>query len=249
MAHSQIPPGQVPLLRFPRELRNLIYARLLVRQDPIVVLSEYRDGFEMTVRGYQSSNRERLGFALAVMTANKQIHDEAVMTLYSRNSFRFFGDSSFPHFLQMIGPAQAALLRSLEARYPGLDDDSTSSLLGHSTSSADTNLVGLARPQCDLIVVNCSGLTSITMTIDVTRNALARMLKGPVRVGDMEAGIEAVDASLRNISSLKKITAKIYERDPDAEPVASVVAAMRRHGWTVRACFWGIDDKLMKVYD
>ncbi|KAI9147062.1 hypothetical protein HJFPF1_13093 [Paramyrothecium foliicola] len=234
------------LFSFPSEVRNFIYAKLLVHAEPIRILSLYlEDG--NSVRGYRNIDRDGLGLDLAILTSNHRIRDEANVVFYSHNAFRFSGDTCFPRFLEMIGPSNAALLRKIEIRFPGLSHDSCWSLVNNSRLPEARNLAGLSKPVCDLLVNNCGGLTTIKMAINATPNALTRAFKGPLTIEDMEAGVDAINARLRTIPTLRRIHAKVYEDNPNEDAVATVLAMMCSYGWVVSAHFQGQFDRLGSI--
>jgi hypothetical protein len=151
----------------------------------------------------------------------------------------------------MIGPSNTALLRHVDIRFPGLGVSAVHNLImrNRGPESPSTDLVHLSGPPCDLVVSNCSGLTSITLAVNVTDCVFEKTLKGPLTIENVAAGIEAIDRRLRQILTLRKITVRIYEKEPTEEPVASVLAIMRRHGWIVSAHFWAQNDKIMNIDD
>ncbi|RAK97629.1 uncharacterized protein BO80DRAFT_467671 [Aspergillus ibericus CBS 121593] len=107
----KIRPTAVPFLRFPYDIRIIIYRFILVHQA-IVIRSEpsvdiTQDQFRLR-RQYNPS-----GNPLALLIANRQVYEEARMVFYSLNAFYFLYSSSVPIFLVGIGRHNAVFLRTL----------------------------------------------------------------------------------------------------------------------------------------
>lgn len=98
-------------MRLPPEVRNLVYEYLLVSPGPILITD---DGLDM---GGGISGPSILG-------TNKAIHSEAVLILYSKNSFKLPDIGGYSHpgalveFAGFIGHRNATLIRRLCIAFP-----------------------------------------------------------------------------------------------------------------------------------
>ncbi|KAL8408664.1 hypothetical protein RB594_007204 [Gaeumannomyces avenae] len=109
----------------PPEIRSMIYHDLLVHNGHITIVAvdrSLRQSSEPPILFVENPIR----LHPAILGTSKQVHAEAISTLYSRNSFRFAplepsydrGVDSVPAFLQRIGTQAAGSIRRVCIDFP-----------------------------------------------------------------------------------------------------------------------------------
>ncbi|ESZ89702.1 hypothetical protein SBOR_9915 [Sclerotinia borealis F-4128] len=135
-------------LRFPMEIRQMIYMELLVASEPVSfatdpIPNEIQDllnrGLPLPDIPQQLHLYGTYGLCPALLQANKQVHDEAHLLLYTGNRFDFTNNDFKPSlptnhavlslFLDGIGDHNAGLLRYIHIDFPSLEHSYR--LMGH----------------------------------------------------------------------------------------------------------------------
>lgn len=195
------------LLSLPRELRDQIYAYVLVNQDEI--------------------EPERMWFpgplSAQFLRTNKMIHREATLVLYAHNRFNFaFCDPDFiPFFLDKIGRDNAKHIRQISIYFPEF----------HYLDSLDPDEITLNDESfriLEKIQSYCANLSTLTMSLFSINDMVVRLdkLDCPKIVAE---ALKLVDIRFKAISTLQKIIVEVYE-DCASDHVRR---KMESHGWTV----------------
>lgn len=191
-------------LSLPRELRDQIYAYVLVDQDYIDI------GI-----GYYPRP-----FSPPLLRTNKTIHREATSLLYTHNRFNFTGcdPALVPSFFDKIGRENAKHIRHIRINFPKflyLDP-------GDVTLDDESNRILEKIQSC------CANLSTLTTSVNST-NALERKLDN---LDCPKIGAEAlklVDTRFKAISSLQKIIVEVCKDGPSDH----IRRKMESHGWTI----------------
>lgn len=208
-------------VRFPGEIRNVIYKNLLV-EDPVIPWAEERPWV----------NREPLHINLAYTT--KAIHDEWTSIFYSETTFDFRRNEyacgfecsddacELPRtarFLERIG-RNARHIRHIVTQFPDYYYDKHKNeyrLFGHSS-----RLVDMFQINCPSLKRLCFGpicsYSESTRQTAFNNEAQAAML------------LSLIDRHFRTITSLETIAVKV----PDCDPYNILIAEIKdRYRWDV----------------
>ncbi|KAK4224501.1 hypothetical protein QBC38DRAFT_16574 [Podospora fimiseda] len=148
-------PFNFPLLSAPGEIRNQIYAALLVSSSPIIISPSHKS----PSRQKDQSLRSKL---LSIFLVSKQIHLEASSIFYSLNTFVLPADSTrLPHqaqinflvrwFLDRVGPRNAGFIKSLGLPFP--------------FECLPFNFAGGGKGLLDAVKLRCPGLEKVEMDL------------------------------------------------------------------------------------
>ncbi|KAL4781517.1 hypothetical protein BJX76DRAFT_13720 [Aspergillus varians] len=193
------------LLDLPGEIRNQVYAHLLVRTLPVVFF--YR----------------KKGLAPSIIYTNKKIHQEARSILYSCNCFDLTGGFiATRDFLGAIGRNNAGLIQSVRIFFPGVkgmledDDEEVTS------ENIQSKMVGFlashgVRPR----------------RITTTWQSSAGLISQLDSLGGMDSvhkTLALLDARFRSSESTREIVVEVYHDIISKD----VERAMESYGWEVR---------------
>ncbi|PYI06447.1 hypothetical protein BO78DRAFT_418620 [Aspergillus sclerotiicarbonarius CBS 121057] len=107
----KIRPTEMPFLRFPYDIRVIIYHFILVH-DTIVFRDETGEDTPRWQLRFQRQYNPRRN-PLALLIASRQVYEEARRVFYPYNTFVFYYSNYVPIFLVGIGCHNARLLRTL----------------------------------------------------------------------------------------------------------------------------------------
>jgi hypothetical protein len=182
----------IHFLDLPIEIRLMIYSKLLVQSEVIVVMSDSHT---------TATNRRWIAHLYPqILCVNKTIHSEASPLLYSKNRFHIpflslaSGHHNVTRFLRQIG-SQERLIRYLSITFPRWDYE-YSSPMSAALNKGDLNDLGRIRGMF-------TGITTIELCCDSLPLYIHRNLPVPVEELDMLA------TRLKAIPSLKKIIIRI----------------------------------------
>jgi hypothetical protein len=177
-------------LSLPGELRNKIYAQVLVLEESI-------DPWSWS---------QKLALNPTLLCANKAISLEASSLLYAQNGFDFtkYEFERVAEFLDKIGRHNTKHIRRVYIDFPHIEDDATLDLEDHSN-----RVLAKIRSEC----VNLSTvITSLGST-----NAMELKLDAFDSPKLVDKALALVDAQLRAILSLKEVIVEVYEDGPSAD--------------------------------
>lgn len=196
-------------LSLPSEIRNDIYERLLVLEDPISCLDT-------------SWNRLlRYGaISTGILLANKAISREASSILYAQTHFDLSGGnmSQIISFINDIGRENASFMRHIIIDFPEF-----SALEMHRVALRDD-----AAGILDIFRERCRNLRTITTSAHSTSDIELDLgsLNCPEAVTE---ALALVNSRFRAVSSLEKVIVEVYERSASAY----IRKEMEKIGWTV----------------
>ncbi|KAJ4356782.1 uncharacterized protein N0V89_004818 [Didymosphaeria variabile] len=197
-------------LKLPSEVRNDIYERVLVLENPISFAGNVGDG---------SVNAGMLTPGL--LLASKEVSSEAASILYAQNYFNFEDCDSeeLDAFLTGIGQDNASFVRHLIIDFPDIGcPDKKTVALGLESAA----LLRMIRERC-------RNLITITTTLYST-NMMALRTDALDCPNFVTKAIALADSEFRTIpSSLQKIVVKVHEH----EPMNWVKKEMEDLGWTL----------------
>jgi len=215
------------LLGVPRNIRDKIYQPLLVIPHPLYLFS---DGASLKVGLFAP---DRPSQWLALLHVNRQLRNEAVKTLYGSHQFVLVDTTRIQtnllqSFLDLIGPINAGYLRHVCINFPVVVTDSQQEM--KTLHVAEIDLLGLR-----LIREKCPGLTTLEMYVHsensrglATTATTMTAAQSEVSQNTM-AALAQVDAELKTIPSLEKVTIRLFS-GPLALEVAQLVESF---GWHV----------------
>jgi hypothetical protein len=204
-ASSKTSGAPTNFLSLPRELRNQIYAYVLVDQDYIALETWYYPRPPLFPR---------------LLRTNKTIHGEATELLYTHNRFSFTmcHPELLPSFLDRIGPDNSKHIRHIRIDFPWLCD----LYLGEVTLSDESIRTLEKLKSC------CANLRTLTTSRSSTNIMELRLdtLDNPKVVTE---ALKLVDIRLRAISSLQErnslTTASCQPSQLEFEPDSSCILA------------------------
>lgn len=166
-------------LSLPRELRNLIYAYVLVDKEYI----------DLGTWIHHSLSSQ-------LLRTNRTIHDEAAEVLYAHNRFNFtmrYPDDLLPSFLDQIGPDNSKHIRHIRIDFPTFQY----------LDPGDVNLTDQSVRILEKLKDCCGNLRTLTTSRSSTDNMERRLdnLDHPKVVTE---ALKLVDARFRAISSLRE---------------------------------------------
>ena len=196
----------------PRALREDIYRKVLAVPHPLYM---FQDSPSHKVESFAPDRPRRW---LALLYANRRLHEEAVPLLYSSNHFTFMDttrqQADLLHgFLDRIGPACADQLSHITINFPVVDK-----LSGPSSEYQiqDDDLRSL-----QLLQDRCTRLKTLE-TIVQTHNSDGLSKATPET-------LSLINAQFKAISSLDKVVVKVYTKPPKAD----VMELIRELGWVL----------------
>ena len=110
--HLSIPKCTSPLLRLPKEIRDLVYLRVFF----LVLPTEWNDGsmvIEVPTQVPRYGRKSCYPTALGLLAVNSQIYAEASEILYHHNIFYFQYSEDALVFFRTIGPKNCSMIRHL----------------------------------------------------------------------------------------------------------------------------------------
>ncbi|KAH7359749.1 hypothetical protein BKA66DRAFT_445259 [Pyrenochaeta sp. MPI-SDFR-AT-0127] len=191
-------------LSLPSEIRNNIYERLLVLQEPI----EFR-----------YSKFERLqNLTPELLLVNKTIYREASSLMYAQNCFNISICTSeeVVSFIERIGRNNARYIQHIYIDFPAFEYLVLDAVMLYSESTD-----ALAKIQSD-----CSNLGSITMSPH-SIHAMERRLSTLDNAKITAEVIALVNSHFRAITTLREVIVDVYEDSSNDEMRRS----MKSHGW------------------
>lgn len=192
-------------LDLPSEIRNDIYEKLLVLQEPIIgLMNHWYFGL-----GFG-------GLTPGLLLVNRRIHEEASSLLYAQNCFDFstYCSNDISEFLKTIGHKNAQYIRNVRLDFPILENLHQQSVSIESDSAKTLEEIRNA----------CSNLNSITISLISTQDEESKLAANPSIIPE---AIALVDIHLRTIPSLQNIIVEVYKDGPNA----CARTEMKCHGW------------------
>lgn len=193
------------LLGLPRELRDQIYAHVLVDQDYYIDLGTWHYPRQLSPQ---------------LLCTNTTIHREATLMLYTHNRFNFTrcDPNLAASFLDKIGHDNAKHIRHIRIDFPKflyLDP-------------SDVTLEDESVSFLEKIQSSCANLSTLTTSLDSTDHMALRLdaLDHPKIVTE---ALKLVDTRFRAISSLQELIVELYEDGPSYH----IKRKMESHGWTI----------------
>ncbi|KAG4414947.1 hypothetical protein IFR04_011924 [Cadophora malorum] len=206
-------------LSLPDKIRMNIYKRVLVVAHPLYL---FQDAGSQMVESFAPERPSRW---LALLYANRQVHDEASIVLYGSNHFTFMDTAHrqgglLQSFFNCIGSLNAGLLSHLTINFPvaeNVEGQSGTVILGKDDAYS-----------LRLLKENCASLTTLETVIS-GRNYTRLINAGDNDSKFIREALSQIDTQLKAVSSLKKVIVRYY----DGTPTPLVVELMQGLGWVI----------------
>ncbi|KAF2493281.1 hypothetical protein BU16DRAFT_75700 [Lophium mytilinum] len=209
-------------LGLPSELRNNIYKRLLVRDEPV------------NPRTRMNLHMRRHNLTPDLLLVNKTIYREASSLLYAQNCFDLRGcgpNSQAEHaglFFAKIGSTNTQHIRHVWIDFPhfqSLDADTITL-----THAADCMLASIQS--------NCINLRTLTAIIHYNiAHCMDFELIESDRPNIVPKALALADARFRGIASLREVFVKVYKKGPSRR----LESELKGFGWKVNGRVWEED--------
>lgn len=223
--------GGFGLFCLPRNIRDKIYQRVLVIPHPLYI---FTDGNSQKVGLFAPEKPARW---LALLHANRQLHAEAVATLYGSHQFVLVDTTRnqanlLQSFLDLIGSVNAGYLRHICINFPAVVTASEN-VAGDSAEDVTSTLQEEGLRGLKLIQERCRGVTTLEAYVHSENSrGLVAAAAGRPGVGaspHTRLALAEVEAQLKAIRSLKKVIIRLYN-GPLAPEVAELIQSF---GWVV----------------
>ena len=221
---------------FPAEIRLQIYEELLVSSE--LIKFKTTEDSELSLPPLVLF--KRYGLCPAALRANKTVHREANELLYTRNRFEFIDlipterltptdSTAVEYFLNQIGRPNASLLRHICIEFPEINDE-------HDRLHDDDIRT------LELVREHCTGLTILEAPLYDILPLLEFYHVDTGRWEIVDAALQLIDSSFREISSLQEIIVHVYTTDEDKDldddekktTTNELLQKMRSYGWTIQ---------------
>ena len=217
------PSSSSGLFSLPISLRLQIYTALLVLPHPLFI---FQDGETSRPEAFAPDKPRRW---LALLSASRQLRDEAGPVAYASNHFVFVDATPrqpalVRSFLAAVGPVNAGRLSHLTINFPVVQRTSSAS----SDGGSEVVLRDDGQTSLALLRESCPGLKTLEAQVhgENYRNLVAPEHQDAQL---LEQGLLRINAHVTAMPSLEAVIVRIYQGDP----APGVVEAMRDLGWRV----------------